>query len=102
MRRAANPNPNPDAALLALLRLASVTVGTAAALSMSCCSAACESCPASFCKDSDADKAPRAAVPELTAAAPSVRAPEPIARFEPVAVVGFRVLPSGFVRPMRR
>ncbi len=52
---------------------------------MSCCSAACESCPASFCKDSDADKAPKPAVPALMASAPSVRAAEPIARFEPIA-----------------
>ncbi len=88
--------------MLALLGLGSVTVGTAAALSMSCCSAACESCPASFCKDSDADKAPKAAVPALVAAAPSIRAPDPILRLEPDAVVGVRILPSGFVRPMRR
>ena len=53
-------------------------------------------------KPSDADKAPKAAVPALLAAAPSVLAPDPIDRLEPVAVAVFRVLPSGFVRPMRR
>ena len=89
-------------ALIALFGLGSLTLGGAAALSRSCCSAACESCPASFCKDSDADKAPRAPVPALAPSPGSLDSRIRVACAEPVARLLFRELSSGFVRPMRR
>ncbi|HEY1252368.1 MAG TPA: hypothetical protein VGH97_14395 [Thermoanaerobaculia bacterium] len=89
-------------ALLALLGMGSLTVGAAAALSMSCCSASCESCPVSFCRDANADKAPKAATLAPAAPAPLVRAAAPIASLAPVAIAGIHLLPTGFVRPLRR
>jgi len=90
------------AALVALLGLGSLTVGSAAALSLSCCSATCESCPASFCKDSDADKAPKTPVPALAPSPASVDTPVPLASVARAAAPVLPVFPGGFVRPMRR
>ena len=90
------------AALVALLGLGSLTVGSAAALSLSCCSATCESCPASFCRDSDADKAPKSAVPGPVLIAGLLAAEAPIERLERFAPLEPRSVSSGFVRPMRR
>jgi hypothetical protein len=89
-------------ALIALFGLGSLTLGGAAALSMSCCTAACESCPASFCKDSDAVKAPKAPIPALATSPASLDTRIRVASAAPVARPLFRELPSGFVRPMRR
>ncbi len=39
-------------ALLAILGIAATSLGTEDVVSRSCCSADCEKCPMSFCKDS--------------------------------------------------
>ena len=90
------------AALIALLGLGSLTVGSAAALSMSCCSAACESCPASFCKASDSDKAPKSPVLALKPSPEIVDRPIPAVPAARVALPVFPVLSSAFAPPMRR
>jgi hypothetical protein len=89
-------------ALLALLGMGSLTAGTAAALSLSCCSASCDGCPVSFCKGSDADKAPKAAIPAPAPSAPSIHAVRPVALFAPIVRWELDSLPDGFVRPLRR
>jgi len=89
-------------ALVALLGLGSLTVGSAAALSLSCCSATCESCPASFCRDSDADKAPKTAVPGPVWSAGLLAVEAPVERLERFAPPEPRAVTSGFVRPLRR
>ena len=89
------------AALLAILGMAGISLGAAVVLSRACCSADCEKCPLSFCKDSNADLALKIVVPEIaTADIPFAMA------FETriLAPVGHRTLEaprSGFVRPMR-
>lgn len=44
----------------ALVGFLAVTAWAAGLTPSSCCSASCEQCPASFCKDSAADRSPRA------------------------------------------
>jgi hypothetical protein len=88
--------------MIALLGLGSLTVGSAAALSMPCGSAACESCPASFCKDSDADKAPKSAVLALEPSLEIVDRPIPAVPAARVALPVLPVLSSAFAPPMRR
>ena len=89
------------AAFLALLGMAGISLGMPVALARACCSAACEKCPVSFCKDSSADLAKKIVPPEIVASAIAAAVAIATRDVAPRADRIFQPPRNGFVRPMR-
>ena len=89
------------AALLAILGMAGISVGTSIVLAQACCTADCEKCPVSFCKDSSADLAKKVVSPEMSVSGVVVAVSLSARELPPLAYRIFEVPRSGFVRPMR-
>lgn len=89
------------AALLAILGMAGISLGTAVVLSRSCCSADCEKCPVSFCKDSSADLAKKIVSPAITGSGVAVAIRFSFRSLAPALDRMLEAPRSGFVRPMR-
>jgi hypothetical protein len=89
------------AALLAVLGMAAMSLGAAVVLSRSCCSADCEKCPMSFCKDSNADLAKKIVTPVIAGTPVTAAIRFSFRSLELAADRIFEAPCSGFVRPMR-
>jgi len=89
------------AALLAIVGMGCVVLGTAIVLSRSCCSADCEKCPVSFCKDANANLAKKIVSPGIAPSGVAVVALLSIGIVVPIANRILEAPRLGFVRPMR-
>jgi hypothetical protein len=89
------------AAFLAIVGMADISLGASIVLSRACCSADCEKCPVSFCKDSSADLAKKIVTPEVVisgiAAAVAFTVRDVASPWDRI----FEAPRSGFVRPKR-